>query len=149
MKIKPLGPDPDAVPIGLKGIQVRATRWGWVAQAQPGPRTKPRTLLQKQYVQRFTFAARMASQPEPRELETAINLAKETQQVPRDILTMTAMGRYYAIENEDGTWWRYCERPTTNDPLCVRPPAIFVRHPRLPWLGRFLLASKTRRLIRR
>lgn len=122
MKIKPASADPDAVPHGLKKVQIRNTRWGIVAQKRPGKPKKPPTKLQQQYRQRFALAARMASDPTSLDLRTAIEMAKGTEQVPRDILTMAALGRYYEIVGPDGELWGHVEGPTATAPDETPPP---------------------------
>lgn len=124
MKITSAQADPDALPHGLKNVQVRATRWGVVIQAKPRKGNRSWSPLQKQQRIRFGLAARMASDPHSLDLRTAMEMAKGTQQVPRDILTMAAQGRYYFIANPDGTAWRTTERPFSDDPLTIRPPSL-------------------------
>lgn len=132
MKLWPANADPDAIPHGLKDVQVRATkRWGIIAQTRP--QRQPRsTQLQKQYRTRFGLAGRMAANPGSLDLLTAIEMARGTEQVPRDILTMAALGAYYLIVNPDGTTWRRPEKPVLTDPDAIRRPALTLAKTVLP-----------------
>lgn len=106
-----LGPvAPRALPSVRGAFYIRDTRWGPRAQAWPKPR-KNWSLLQKQYRTRFAFAARMAATPYPLDYQTAVEMAKGTEQVPRDILTMAALGQYYEIVGPDGIPWGHVEGP--------------------------------------
>lgn len=118
--------DPNAIPHGLRAVSFRMTRWGLIAAKRAGPSSKPPTLLQKQYRIRWAFAGRMASAMQPLEQLTAMEMAKGTQQVWRDIATMACLGRYYYMVNPDGTTWRLLERPTLGDPYCHRPPSLTI-----------------------
>lgn len=111
MKIKSAQLSPYTLSHMLKGVVVVADpKRGVIIRSRP-TRKKPRTLLQKQYSRRFGFAGAMASNSEVMQLQTAIEMSKGTEQVPRDILTMAALGNYYILLNQDGTEWDHVEGP--------------------------------------
>lgn len=58
----------------------------------------------------------MAANPTGPDLATAIHMAKGTEQVPRDILTMAAMARYYTFVAPDGSTWGPLPGPTVHNP---------------------------------
>lgn len=105
---QPVGAFPDLRPF----VVFRSTRWGAVAQAGPRRRKASWSARQEQYRARFAFAARMAAAPFVLDYKTAVEMAKGTEQVPRDILTMAATGTYYILVNEDGSEWGHVPNPT-------------------------------------
>lgn len=118
---------PDALALYRRSIMIRATKHGVVGQSYPRAPRKEGSLLQKQYRTRFGLAARMASNPEPLQYLTAVELAKGTEQVPRDILTMAALGNYYIIVNPDGSEWGHVEGPVFVNPVPdVEEEAMFI-----------------------
>lgn len=137
MKITPANADPDGVPHGLKEVQVRPTKWGWVVQKRPGPHRKPFTLEQKQYQARFGIAGRLASDPNPFDFIEAVAWSKGTQQVPRDLLTRAALGRFWQIVNPDGTVWGHVEgpvyKPDTNTGTPPEPGPQPVQEDEMQW----------------
>lgn len=147
MKLIPTGLSDEQVPFRLPGVTIRKTKAGWVGLKSPAYNPANRSELQDQYVQRFAFAARMASNPMAQEYETAREMSKGTEQVPRDILTMAAMGRYYVITRPNGSMWRHVSRPVLSDPLAVRQAALFLTRPVLPWEGKYLSIGGDYRLI--
>lgn len=124
MRIEPANADPDAIPHGNKYVQVRVTKWGVVVQRRPRKGTRRWTKREKQWQQRFAFAARMASNPISLDLRTAIEMSLGTEQVPRDILTQAALGAYYIVQNKDGTYWRRVSEPAIQTGSAFRPPAL-------------------------
>lgn len=97
--------DPSAFPSARGAFYVRNTKWGPRAQAWPKPGRHGKTSLQQQFRTRFGFAAKMAATPYPVEYDTAAFLSQGTEQVPRDLLTQAALGRFYEIVWPDGTVW--------------------------------------------
>lgn len=61
----------------------------------------------------------MAANPVPMEYVTAEYLAQGTEQVPRDLLTGAALGRFYIVQRPDGT-----ELPLTSGSLAYQRPEI-------------------------
>lgn len=106
----------------LKGVNVRATRHGVVIQKWPRGRGGKATERERQNRARFGLAARMASNPIWLDRGTAEEMAKGTQQVPRDILTMAAMGNYYVIRRPDGTIYERLQSPIYVPPEPDPPP---------------------------
>lgn len=103
MKIKkPIAPGPaitshrGAFEVAVYGDKIVAKKWkrkrGRALQGYDGYRQ-----LQ------FGIAAYWASHVEPLQYETAVEMAKGTQQVPRDILMMAMMGTYYEFLMPDGS----------------------------------------------
>lgn len=82
-----------------------------VAQSRPGLPVRGWTALQRHWRIRFGLAAKMAASPVQLDYMTAFEMAKGTEQVPRDILTAAALGRYYILTNEDGTEWQPIAAP--------------------------------------
>ncbi len=111
MRIKGGPINPKALTSRYPGVVIRDTWQGPVVQARPRPGSMKGQPINAAYRKRFGFAGRMASSPAPLEMQTAIEMAKGTEQVPRDILTMAALGRYYIIVNPDGTEWGHVEGP--------------------------------------
>lgn len=147
MKLIPSGPGPDQVPTHLGAANVRATPHGYVVQQTPPNPIAFRSPLARQMTVRFGFAGRMASNPSDTQLETAMEMAKGTEQVPRDILTMAALGRYYIFETDAGGTWRHVRTPTVTDPMAYRASAVYLQRPSLPWQGLYLVIAPGYRLI--
>lgn len=74
-----------------------------IAQAWPRKRGAATSGYNFYRQSEFGIAARWASHPEPKMYQTAVEMAKGTQQVPRDIIMMAIMGTYYTFVLEDGT----------------------------------------------
>lgn len=147
MKLKPIGPTIGQVPVVKPGAVFRATQQGFVVQTNPPRPVSKRSKAQRDFLIRFKFAGRMAANPSLTQLETAIEMARGTEQVPRDILTMAALGRYYIFEWDDGTTYRHVRTPTVTSPLAYRQSAIYLDTPALPWQGFYLSIGKGFRLI--
>lgn len=117
-KVKLGNLDPRAFATVRGVLLLRDTRWGPIVQKWPRKRGKYKTPYDFYRQTEFGIAARDASNPEPLSFQTAIEMAKGTEQVPRDILMMAAYGRYYVIMEEDGTIWEN-GRDMTNNPQYV------------------------------
>jgi hypothetical protein len=102
-KVTPDPLAPDVVPRARGRFLIQPYRGGVAARRWPrkrGSPTDPRPLyLQEQ----FGKAARMAANPEPMSLATAINHSKDTSWLPRDVLVRAAYGKLYTIVLPDGT----------------------------------------------
>lgn len=137
MKLDPAQLDPRALPHLVKTLNVRATKWGIVVQRRPRPGSRKFSKLQRQWQTAFGIAARMASSPHPIEYQTAIEMAKGTQQTPRDILTMAALGSYYVVRHPDGTEWPKVPGPIvgSTDPNAppIEPPIEKTRWAEMNW----------------
>ena len=105
MKIKYAPLDPNALTTVLGGSYIRNTKHGIVIQRKPSHNKGLNSPVAKAWQTRFGFAATMASSATSMEYETAFEMSKGTEQVPRDILTMAALGDYYLITNPDGWQW--------------------------------------------
>lgn len=106
MKLEPDPLVPDQY-VTVRGVvYVRQTRWGAVAQAWPRPGPRGNSAGQKWRRAEFGLVAASLSNRRSTEYETAVNLAKGTNFVPRDILMMTQMGTFYEIVDETGKVWR-------------------------------------------
>lgn len=97
-----------------RGAVLQVTRHGAYLRARPKPPKHGWSQKQIDNRKRFGLAGNMASNPHPLDLATAIEFAKGTEQVPRDILTMAALGSYFIIENPDGTEWPRIKFPRVN-----------------------------------
>lgn len=123
--------DPRSIPHLTRHVVLRATRWGGVAQARPKIGPAPAGSLRDHYRKRFGFAARMASSATFLDYETAYHWSKGSEQVPRDILTAAALGRYWQLILPDGTVAGHVPGPIyTPDPGPEPPPT-----PPQPWSG--------------
>ena len=110
-----LGPvQPDSLPQMRGSFYVREFRGRTIAQAWPKKRTKPYSKAEIDHQRRFGFAAKMAATPYPVDYQTAVEFAKGTEQVPRDILTTAALGRYFTFSGPDGQEWTHVEGSTVN-----------------------------------
>jgi hypothetical protein len=114
-KITPGNVAPNAVPQSRGGMVVRFTRSGIVAQAWPPSRGKSKSGYGYYHEKEFGIAARWASTPLDLDLQTAIEMVKETTYVPRDFLMRAMYGRAYQIISEDGFHWPNI-RDVTNNP---------------------------------
>ena len=94
---------PDATPGRKNGFVVRRTRQGPVAAAWPPKAGKWNTPGDFYRQQEFGLVARMVSNPNPLDLMSAINVSKDSDQVPRDLLMMAAYGTLYDLTFLDGT----------------------------------------------
>lgn len=115
---------PTAASITGGRFYVRDTKYGPVAQAAPRQPKQRNNSAVQWWREQFAIAARMASTPEPLSMLTAIEMAKGTEQVPRDILMMCAYGTYYEIFGPDGAQWlpSYKGPPATNKATKMKEP---------------------------
>lgn len=95
--------DPTATPLTKEGVVIRSTKWGPIAQAWPRKRPEEPTPYQVYTREEFKIAARWAANPLELEYETAVNLVKGTEMVPRDFLIRCMYGNGYVFVQEDGT----------------------------------------------
>lgn len=93
----------NAPPNARGRVVIRNTQWGVVAQAWPRKRSKRWSPSAYWWYTQFKIAAYMSSTAIDLDLATATEMAKGTQQVPRDILMMCAYGTYYTVTMPDGT----------------------------------------------
>jgi len=125
---------PDATPGRKKSFVVRRTRGGSIAAAWPpkvGKWKSPGAFYQQQ---EFGLVARQVSNPEPTALASAVNIAKGSDQVPRDLLMMAAYGLLYEITFNDGTPVTYVRMVAANaqltlDQVTDTPGALMYRSP--------------------
>jgi len=103
MKIKIATETGQAIPRPLHTVQVRATKHGIVVQTRPQRDKRKFTQRQLDVQTWFAFAGRMASNPTSLDARAAMAASRGTEQVPRDILTMAALGRYYQFVMPDGS----------------------------------------------
>lgn len=82
----------------------------WPRKRPGGPKTPYDFYRQTE----FAYAARWASSPEPLAQQTAIEMTKGTQQVPRDFLMMCSYGTAYELVNPDGSVWNVARHMTNN-----------------------------------
>lgn len=108
--------DPRALTSGRGGIYIRDTKNGVVAQSKPKKPKNGWTNAQIANRKRFGLAAINAADAWWSDLATAIEMAKGTDQVPRDILTMAALGRYYEIVSPTGEEFQPMTDPVGPNP---------------------------------
>jgi len=109
MKVTPGALQPDTVPAVHRHFYARDSPRGLVIQARPQPGKRKWSHIERHWQQRFAFAARMASSPFWADLATAIEMTRGEEQVPRDLLTAVALGRYYEFVGPDGQVWGHVE----------------------------------------
>jgi hypothetical protein len=102
-KVVPSALQQDALPLSGKRVVFRSTKWGWIAAKWPKKRGRPRTPYQRYHQAEFGIAARYAASPEGNQAGSAELLSQGVQMVPRDFLTMAALGIAMAVTLEDGT----------------------------------------------
>lgn len=73
-----------------------------IAQKWPKGNGRAKSPFDRQRQMEFAAIAKWASSPFDLDLFTAIEMARGTQYVPRDILMMAAYGRYYTISDMEG-----------------------------------------------
>lgn len=103
VKVTPLIETPAALPRGKgRPVLVKDPR-GWFIRSAPRFSSDKKQYWRWWMRQEFAAAARMASSVEPLSYQTAVEMAKGTEFIPRDILMMAIMGNYYTILRKDGT----------------------------------------------
>lgn len=147
MIIKSAAVSPDQIPTGLSGVYARATRWGLVIQAKPKKGGRRKTQNEKDFIKRFSIAGVMASNMQAKEMETAIEMSRGTEQVPRDICTMACLGRYYIFHFEDGGRSRVIRTAKVSDPKAWRAPSLAIEKFEDPALTRYLVNEDGNRIL--
>lgn len=97
--------NPDALARHRGSFLTVSGRRGPHIQKWPGKRTTPFTTRDREWQTRFGFAASMASLPVSMEYLTAVTHSKGSEQVPRDLLTSSYMGRLYVLIGPNGQQW--------------------------------------------
>lgn len=95
------------------------TKFGTYYQAWPKKRGKAKQGYDLYKQAEFGLAAKWAVTPEPIMYQTAIELAKGTDLVPRDYLMRASYGTYYRIFKEDGTEAEYYRMVAPNAQLIL------------------------------
>lgn len=131
---------PGQVPLAPAGVVFRDTRYGLIAQAKPPKRLNRKKPYQFYREKEFGWAGRFAANPLAIDFETALEMVKGTQMVPRDFLTQCMYGRGYVIQGGPYTNWPNY-RDVTNNPQYVLElldpdvGAVIVRDP-IGWVAR-------------
>lgn len=94
---------PDTLPRVRGVFLIRPWRGIHVAAKWPRKRGRPTNWRQWWTVQQFAYAAKMAANPEPMSYETARFLTEGSHWLPRDVLTMAAVGKFYEVYLPDGS----------------------------------------------
>lgn len=107
---------------------------GPIVAKWPKPAGRAKTPGHWYHQQEFGIVARWAANPDRLQYETAVNLARGTEQVPRDILQMAMMGTYYTFQFRDGTTSRPYRMVAANaqftlDQVTNNPGAMLYRAP--------------------
>jgi hypothetical protein len=105
-KVKPNPLAPDAVPRARGILLVQPYRGGVAARRWPRKRGQPKDPRQRYLLAQFGMAAKMAANPEPMSLATAIEHTKDSNFLPRDLLLRAAYGKAYQVILPDGTVMR-------------------------------------------
>lgn len=95
-------------------FNIAATAHGAVAKTWPKKRGKAKSGYDFYRQKEFGWAAKYASTPFDLDYFTAFEMAKGTEQVPRDILMMASMGYYYELVYPDGDVARSARELTNN-----------------------------------
>lgn len=93
----------DAVARSTGSLNTARTRWGAVFKKWPRKRGKATSGYDFYKQTEFALVASWAANPEPIAYQTAIELAKGTDLVPRDMLMRASYGTLYTIIRPDGT----------------------------------------------
>lgn len=102
---------PRSFPASKGKFVLRDTAQGPVVQSTPRRSPDSWSELQRHYRIRFGLAAYYAANPFWSDLATAIHMSEGTEQTPRDILTMAALGTYYIIRSRAGQQWQSSPNP--------------------------------------
>lgn len=81
---------------------VTSGKFGPIAQKWHGPNGPAKSPFDRMRQLEFAVIAKWAAAPFDLDLFTAVEMAKGTQYVPRDILMMAAYGRYYDVRGQNG-----------------------------------------------
>lgn len=133
-KVRPLQNAPRTA-YGTRGVYVLSgTKHGIVASKWPKPRGKATQGYDFYRQTEFGLVASMVASPNPYDYGTAVEMAKGTEQVPRDILMMAAMGTYYRFQFKNGDIWEGYRTLQPNvqsilDQLGAGPGALIWRAP--------------------
>lgn len=138
VKVKLANVDPRAFSEARGKFVISATKHGAVVGKWPKKRGPAKEGYNLYRQLEFGLLAKWAASPFDLDLGTAIEMAKGTEQVPRDILMMTMIGGYYEIVAPDGTVWEQA-RMSTNpqyilDNVTFEHGAMLYRNP-VGWLG--------------
>lgn len=95
--------DPGSIPRVRGAFVVHLRKEGPVAHKWPRKRGQARSFADHFLRQQFRYAATMASNPEPLQLATAIELTRGTPYMPRDLLMRAIYGKAYEVVLPDGT----------------------------------------------
>lgn len=88
----------------VRGVfYTRSTPWGAVAQSWPTNRKKTTDRQSQWWRDLFAIAAQMAANPESLDYQTAVEMVKGTEMVPRDWLMKCCYGTAYEVVLPDGT----------------------------------------------
>jgi hypothetical protein len=105
-------------------ILTRNWRGLWIVAAWPRKRGPPTTWRQYWTVQQFSYAGKMAANAEPISYETARFLTQDSDWLPRDVLTMVAVGKFYEVYLPDGTLAPRADHSPPPEPIPPRSPVI-------------------------
>lgn len=129
---------PRAFPETRGRVMLSDTKHGAVMSKWPRKRGKAKSGYDLYRQLEFGKIAKWCANPLDLDLGTAIEMAKGTEQVPRDIMMMAAIGGYYEIVSPEGLVWEQA-RMTTNaqyilDQVTFDPGSLLWRAP-VGWLG--------------
>lgn len=120
---------------GFRGrVVISDTKHGAVASKWPRKRGPSKSGYDFYRQKEFGLVASMVASPNTYDYSTAVEMAKNTEQVPRDILMMCAMGTYYTFQLPNGDEIRGYRLMQPNvqyilDQLDPHVGAIAVRYP--------------------
>lgn len=137
-KVKLGNVSPRAFPETRGRFMLSDTKHGAVVSKWPRSRPPAKTGYDYYRQTEFGLIAKWAANPLDLDLATAVEMAKGSEQVPRDILMMAAMGLYYEIVDPVGHVWESA-RMTTNpqyilDGITTEIGSMLFRAP-VGWLG--------------
>lgn len=131
--------DPRALPEARGIYQVVQYRGGLIVKKWPKKRGSPKTPGDWYHTMEFGTVAAWVSRPHYLDYGTAVEFAKGTEQIPRDILMMCAYGLYFDVYLPDGQLMPKVREMSTNaqfvlDQITEETGALVWRSP-IGWIG--------------
>jgi hypothetical protein len=132
MKVDPDPLVPDTYVRSSKQVLIYQTKWGPRARKWPRPGVYGKSAGSVWRRVEFGYIAAATKNVHALDYETAVNLSRGTQYVPRDVLMLAMTGKLYEIHDTTGTIWSSWRMTVPNvqdvlEQLTNTPGAIIVR----------------------
>lgn len=118
---------------------IRDTKWGPVVASYPRKRSRPPSPYEVYHRGEFGLAGSLAAHPFSLDVAFAESWAKGTNMVPRDILTMLAMGTFFIFEGDDcppfQSWRHMSNNPQYWLDLITDVPGTVIWRSEEGWVG--------------